>query len=130
LSPKPVTRIAVACADRIALKRAIDDLRATGASAAPVADLSELPAPCDVTLVFADGFPAGPLLACLERCRVRGPTVVVVSDDAPILPREAVERYGLVTIAYSTWVARGIEAVRTASAGANGQSGPELPFTD
>jgi hypothetical protein len=134
---KTRTRIAVACVDDTLRRRVIDELSAAGTSPVPTADLSQLPVPapeCDVTLVFAEGFPTGPLLGCLERCLAVGLALVVVSDDTSIAGITAVGRRRMVTIPHSTWAARGVEAVlthcRTTSGGEVGQSAPELPFTD
>jgi len=119
LDKRTARRIAVACAEDALRARATAQLSAAGASPVPLSSLAQLEAArCDLTLIFAEGFPAAQLLECLARC---GPVVIVVSDDSPLRSRPSAT-----VITRSAWAASGVQFVLGVVEG----SGPELPFTD
>jgi hypothetical protein len=132
-------RIAIACADHELRVRTMAQLERTGTSLSALADLTAFPLEakgCDVVLMFADGFRAQPLLACLDAldgCRF-GPMLVIVTDQVkpPWTPKNGINRLPTV-VTRSVWEAKGLAVVQMRDREESVEYEdfrPELPFTD
>jgi hypothetical protein len=131
-------RIAIACADHELRVRTMTELQGTGTSLSALADLTGFPVEakgCDVVLMFADGFRAQSLVACLDAldcCRF--PMLVIVTDQAqpPWTRKNGINRLPTV-VTRSVWEAKGLAVVQMRNREESAEYEdlrPELPFTD